>query len=384
MAMLAPSEDSLQTLQAPADELATNVTSKTYLSREQLWEVFEADLEQRGRTKFRRDFFNNCCKVYDLWRRWHATGGDGTITRRQMARDLGVAPHNLTSVDRWMAVWVRQGVIGKQEAHTMTGKTLGLRVELRPVSEVKALSRGCSSAGSSVSPRIRIPKLKVPHKEVCEDRVRPWRPRAGRGSVERLGTPVPLFSPEISVDPVALEGEPLKGPPPSAEKDRAARARGGPGEISIDAAERSEVANAEAALERRLTAALGRGGASTLRRAEEAFAAVLGPPPAGRLGHLPTIRELLWVLARLDRYGSFGAGQAGAGISVLEGKLEGQEYLVRWEGAPRPAHLGYFLPALRAEARRWKHTWAPQIKRQRSRRRAQRDPLTPSYFRGSS
>jgi hypothetical protein len=123
-----------------------------------------------------------------------------------------------------------------------------------------------------------------------------------------------------------------------------------------------------AALERRLTAALGGVGLSTLRRAEEAFVAILGPPPAGRLGDLPTIRELLWTLGRLDRYASFGRGQPGAGLSVLEGKLEGHAWAVRYEGGAVPRHLGYFLPALRAEARRWKHTWAPRIKADRARR----------------
>jgi hypothetical protein len=103
----------------------------------------------------------------------------------------------------------------------------------------------------------------------------------------------------------------------------------------------------------------------TLCRAEEAFVVALGPPVAGRLGRLPTIRELLWVLERLDRYGSFGQGAPGAGLSVLEGLLEGHAWAVRWEGAKAPAHLGYFVPALRDIARRWKHTWAPRIKDQR-------------------
>jgi hypothetical protein len=121
--------------------------AKTYLTREQQWQIYQADCEERRLTRFRRDRFNNHCKIYDIWRRWHAEGGDGTITRPQMARALGCELHNLTSIDRWIGMWVRQGVISKSEVRSMTGKSLGLRVELRAVSEVQALSRGCSSVG---------------------------------------------------------------------------------------------------------------------------------------------------------------------------------------------------------------------------------------------
>lgn len=121
--------------------------AKTYLTREQLWEVYEAYCLAHDRVQFKRDRFNNCCKLYDVWRRWHAQGGNGTMTTRQMAEALGVELHNLRSVSRWMAVWVEQGVISKEEVVSMTGKTLGLRVDLRPVGEIQALMRGCSSAG---------------------------------------------------------------------------------------------------------------------------------------------------------------------------------------------------------------------------------------------
>ncbi len=222
--------------------------------------------------------------------------------------------------------------------------------------------RGCSSAGSSA---IRIHRRKLTAQEACEGRVRPQRLRAGRGSPEPLEKPVPFFCPVTNESPVGPGGEPLRGLPPGPVEEMAARARGAPSGGSLDTIEPNGEQGEAAALERRLRAALGGDSFATLQGAEDAFVAVLGAPPAGRLGHLPTIRSLLWALARLDRYGSFGQGQPGAGLSVLEGKLEAQEHLVRWGEAVRPAHLGYFLPALRAEAKRWKHTWAPRIKAQR-------------------
>jgi hypothetical protein len=103
----------------------------------------------------------------------------------------------------------------------------------------------------------------------------------------------------------------------------------------------------------------------TLRRAEEAFEVALGPPERGRLGDLPTIRRLLWVLQRLDRYAAQGEGQAGAGMSVLEGQLDAAAYSIRWYQGILPGHLAYFLPELEETARRWKHQWAPKVKDRR-------------------
>ncbi len=219
--------------------------------------------------------------------------------------------------------------------------------------------RGCSSAGLSASEQhIRIPRLKV-SRRAGET---PWRPRAGRGSIERLGSPVPFFSPRRSVRPVGPGGYGPKGPPPRSNKEQpAVRARGDATGVSVDAIERSESAEAQAAIERRQTAALGVEAARTLLRAEEAFAAVLGPPSAGRLRHLPAIRGLLWALARLDRYADQGRGRAGAGLDVLERELAG----ILDAGEEPPRHLGYFIPALQAEGRRWKHTWAPRVKAER-------------------
>lgn len=102
-----------------------------------------------------------------------------------------------------------------------------------------------------------------------------------------------------------------------------------------------------------------------LAELEAAFAERFGFPQDGRLCDPTTIQRLRWVLDRLDRYAVRGEGRAGAGVSVLLGRLDGHVEAVRWDGAPVPRSLAYFIPALRSEARRWKHTWAPQIKAQR-------------------
>lgn len=354
---------------------------RTFLTREELWEAYVADGEARGLTRFKKDRFNSSCKVYDLWRARDAQGSDGRITRPQIAEALGVPIQNLRSVDRWMGWMVRQGVIGKQHVTTAAGKTLGLRVELRAVSEVEALTRGCSSAGSNViAPRIRIPRRQLTAQELCEGRVRPRRLRAGRGSPEPLGRPVPLFSTEESVAPIGPGGSSPTGTPPGPKEAQAACARGAPAGKSADAIEPSGDASPEAALERRLKAALGGEALRTLGRAERAFEAVLGPPAAGRLCRLPVIRELLWCLARLDRYGDFGRGRAGAGLSVLEARLDGALHDLRYDGSPAPAHLGYFIPPLRAEARRWKHRWAPAVKAEREARGVRRAPTVRSQI----
>lgn len=180
-----------------------------------------------------------------------------------------------------------------------------------------------------------------------------------------------------------------------------------------DAIEPPDSAEAEAALDRRLTAALGVEAAQTLATAEKAFRCSLRSlemwqhakagamkPGTARLGHLPTVRRLLWVLERLDRYACFGEGRKGTGLEILEQRIVGQRYLVDEGLGVIPDHLGYFLPLLEEEARRWKHTWAPRIKDRRiaagrrpPRRAAGRpgrgpavgyDPSSPPWRGGSS
>lgn len=82
----------------------------------------------------------------------------------------------------------------------------------------------------------------------------------------------------------------------------------------------------------------------------------------GRLRNLATARRLLWALGRLDRYADFGQGRAGAGLALLLDRIELARDDYRRGAGPLPQHLGYFLPMLLAEGRRWKHTWAPRHK----------------------
>jgi hypothetical protein len=346
--------------------------ARTSLTAEEIREVVEYDCHERG-VRFRSDLFENVWATYNAHRRRIMGGGDGTTSTRQLARDLypdvgddaQAWERKRYSVQRWLSLLQRQGLISKSELCDARGKSLGLRVELRPVSEVTALTRGCSSAGSSV--RVRLKRRRLTSAEACEARVRRWCPRAGRGTPRRFDPP---FYAQISVAPIAMGVQALKGRTPIAEEQVGARAREAPDAGSVDAIPPDGEQNAGAALDRRLTAALGAGKSETLRRAEEAFVAVLGPPVAGRLEHLPTIRSLLWALERLDRYGDFGRGRPGAGLDVLEQLLEGQDWSIRREGAVRPRHLGYFVPLLRLRAKRWKHTWAPRLKASRRARRS--------------
>jgi hypothetical protein len=99
-----------------------------------------------------------------------------------------------------------------------------------------------------------------------------------------------------------------------------------------------------------------------------------------RLHHLPTIRQLWWTLERLDRYAALGEGRAGAGLQLLGALIDGHAADVADGLAAAPRHLGYFLPALRAEAKRWKHQQAPKIKDRRiaeGRRRPRRAAGSP-------
>jgi hypothetical protein len=208
--------------------------------------------------------------------------------------------------------------------------------------------------------------------------VRPYCPRAGRGAPRRFEKPGRFFSSERFGLPGGSGGTALKGlTPPDPLKSLAARPRGAGGGLS-DAIRPVDGADAVAALDRRLTAALGEEAARTLAAAENVFRCSLGflaawqrcergkpSAVAGRLGHLPTVRRLLWVLQRLDRYACMGEGRKGAGLEVLGQRIATHRRLIDEGVAVIPAHLGYFLPILEEEARRWKHTWAPRIKDQR-------------------
>ncbi len=157
-----------------------------------------------------------------------------------------------------------------------------------------------------------------------------------------------------------------------------------------------------AALERRVTAALGGEALRALLVAESAFETRFGfeartarlverrrqgrrPGDAvtgHRLTQLPKIRELWSALQRLDRYADLGEGRTGAGLAFLEHLLDEYAIDVLQGRAAPPRHLGYFIPALQAEAKRWKHTWAPRIKDRRireGRRRPRRAAGSPGH-----
>lgn len=371
---------------AAAEEVVASATARTWATDEEILAACELDAELRG-VRFFRSRAQNVVAVYNAHRKRLAIGGDGTSSTRQLARDLypdvgsdlEAWRRKRYSVKRWLDVLERQGLIAKSELRGVRGggKSLGLRLDFLAVPvEVsrRASQRGCSSAGSSV--RIRLPRRQLCPQEAEEARVRPWCPRAGRGTPTRWKGSGPFFSPLNAVPPVGPGGGALKGlSPPGPFEDRSACARGAPGRVSIDASGASgdasppadgagEGAEAVAAV-RALKAAIGEGGFEALQRAEGTFEAFLGPPAAGRLASLPTIRGLLWALGRLDRYGDFGRGRTGVGLDLLEQLLEQHAWAVRYDGANVPRHLGYFVPALRATARRWKHTWAPRIKAQR-------------------
>ena len=118
----------------------------------------QLDCRQRG-VRFRRDLAENVMATYNAVRKRQAVGGDGTTSTRQLARDLysdfsedlAMWRRRKRSVQRWLAVLERQGLIDHEELRSTAGagKSLGLRVELCEVPEEIAMivARGCSSVG---------------------------------------------------------------------------------------------------------------------------------------------------------------------------------------------------------------------------------------------
>jgi len=341
------------------------------------------DCEERG-VRCYPYLVENVVAVYNALRKREAIGGDGTWTKAQLARDLypdvGTdeiqAKKKERSLENWLKLLERVGLVRREILCTPAGKTRCTRVQLLAVEMVDPPADSMSlcsekrqlahaKAGEKPFTRLRATRRPLDGEELEQARVRRWCPRAGRGAPRRFSDAQPFICTARECGPRGERGQSPKGTSPSPIERMARCAREGPGAASVDTIEAQRDPDASAALDRRLTAALGVKAAQTLWQAEQAFAAAVGPPSAGRLGHLPTIRQLLWELARLDRYGSFGQGQPGAGLSVLEGLLEAQAQ----RAEKTPAHLGYFLPALHAEGRRWKHRWAPRIKAARRARR---------------
>ncbi len=119
----------------------------------------QLDCQQRG-VRYHRNLGEHVQAVYHALRKRQAMGGDGTVSKFQLARDLypdvcedlATARRKANSVRNWLAVLERQGLISKHELRSTkgAGKSLGLRVGLLPVPERVArlaASRGCSSVG---------------------------------------------------------------------------------------------------------------------------------------------------------------------------------------------------------------------------------------------
>jgi hypothetical protein len=124
---------------------------------EEIRAAVELDCEQHG-VRFRRDRFENVAATYNAHRKRIATGGNGTTSTRQLARDLypdvgddyQAARRRRESIRRWLKVLERQGLISKSELRSGAGKSLGSRVDLLAVPDQvsrRACSRGCSSVG---------------------------------------------------------------------------------------------------------------------------------------------------------------------------------------------------------------------------------------------
>lgn len=127
---------------------------RTWLTAEEIREVVQHDCHERG-VRFRRDLFENECAVHEALRKRMAMGGDGSTSSRQLARDLypdvgedtDAWRRKRNSIIRWLRLLERQGVITRAQVRSSSGKDLGVRVSLRPVSEVAALTCARSSAG---------------------------------------------------------------------------------------------------------------------------------------------------------------------------------------------------------------------------------------------
>lgn len=119
----------------------------------------DADCEVRG-VRFQRNLAEHVIDTYGVLRKRQAMGGDGTISIRQIARDLypdvgddfDAYRRKRESIRRWLAILERQGLISKDELCDGRGKSLGLCTALLPVPErvgrMAAMSpRRSSSAG---------------------------------------------------------------------------------------------------------------------------------------------------------------------------------------------------------------------------------------------
>jgi hypothetical protein len=131
-----------------------NLASRSDIGRKwatdaEIHEGCEWDADQRG-VRLYPYWRDNVITVYGILRKY-AAQGQHTITERQIARDLyndvgddyDAYRRRQQSVQRWLRALERMGFIHVQQLHGATGKSLGLRVDLRAVSEVGALTQDC-------------------------------------------------------------------------------------------------------------------------------------------------------------------------------------------------------------------------------------------------
>lgn len=104
------------------------------------------DCKKRG-VRFQRNYYEHLDALYGVLRKRLAIGGDGTISKAQLARDLypdvgddfESARRKQVSVWRWLKALEAMGLIRAEELRSRGGKSLGLRVELLPVPEMLTL-----------------------------------------------------------------------------------------------------------------------------------------------------------------------------------------------------------------------------------------------------
>jgi hypothetical protein len=388
----------LQKVKDPPDR------ARTYATNPEVCELVRlAHIRDNPRTRFYSQVANHCADTYDVLRKRAAELGtdEFVISQPQIVYELydGIDSHDdaekkWSSVHRWLKRLRAAGLIAWEPVSDETGWNVGIRVRLLAVPT--STLPGPAGVAQSVRATSGWRRCRESRQERIERRVRPWDRRSGQKGVGRYELSTPPFFGVQDLTGLELPGDsdPVGGPHPREAVDLHARGgEGGPpaaDEVS-DAIERNsrqgellavvEPSTAVAALpneppgsstavaapEASMVAGPEVGGLGVL---EGSFERYFGPPRDGRLRHRPTVERLRWVLARLDRYGAFGQGAPWAGVQLADRFMAGHAEEVSAGRAPAPRHLGYFLPALEAEARRWKHQWAPRLKAQRRRRRA--------------
>ncbi|HMD60235.1 MAG TPA: hypothetical protein VKG78_02325 [Opitutaceae bacterium] len=146
--MVASPAHSDQTLAAKSD-----LAGRTWANKDEIHEFVQRDCRQRH-VRYRCDLFENVWAVYGALRKRQALGSKTTSTR-QLARDLypdvgddiQAWRRKRDSVRRWLRLLERQELVLTTPLAGPSGKSLGLRVEFRPVSEEVVALCARSSAG---------------------------------------------------------------------------------------------------------------------------------------------------------------------------------------------------------------------------------------------